>query len=136
MINVIGLGYIGLPTALMLASHGQTVVGTDYNQEIIDRLNHGETTFRENGLTELYHAARKNGIRFTTEYQKTDVYIVSVPTPYDDATKQENCKNIIEKMHALGKRVVAEGVETKEEFDYLVSIGADLFQGYYLARPA
>ena len=54
----------------------------------------------------------------------------------DDATKQENCKNIIEKMHALGKRVVAEGVETKEEFDYLVSIGADLFQGYYLARPA
>ena len=88
MINVIGLGYIGLPTALMLASHGQTVVGTDYNQEIIDRLNHGETTFRENGLTELYHAARKNGICFTTEYQKTDVYIVSVPTPYDDATKQ------------------------------------------------
>ena len=88
MINVIGLGYIGLPTALMLASHGQTVVGTDYNQEIIDRLNHGETTFRESGLTELYHAARENGIRFTTEYQKTDVYIVSVPTPYDDVTKQ------------------------------------------------
>ena len=36
MINVIGLGYIGLPTALMLASHGQAVVGTDCNQEIID----------------------------------------------------------------------------------------------------
>lgn len=36
----------------------------------------------------------------------------------------------------MGKLVVAEGVETKEEFEYLVEIGADLFQGYYLARPA
>lgn len=50
--------------------------------------------------------------------------------------KQKNCKDIIEKMHARGTMVVAEGVETKEEFDYLVELGADLFQGYYLARPA
>ena len=41
MINVIGLGYIGLPTALILASHGIEVVGTDYNQEIVDKLNAG-----------------------------------------------------------------------------------------------
>ena len=53
-----------------------------------------------------------------------------------DAQKQDNCKNIINKMHDLGIKVVAEGVETKEEFDYLVAIGADLFQGYYLERPA
>lgn len=53
-----------------------------------------------------------------------------------DINKQANCKDIIEKMHAMGKKVVAEGVETKEEFDCLVSMGADLFQGYYLARPA
>lgn len=50
--------------------------------------------------------------------------------------KQENCKKIIETMHTKGKLVVAEGVETEEEFNYLVGIGADLFQGYYLARPA
>lgn len=50
--------------------------------------------------------------------------------------KQRNCKDIIEKMHALGKMVVAEGVETKEEFDCLAGLGADLFQGYYFARPA
>jgi len=49
--------------------------------------------------------------------------------------KQNNCKKHIELLHKLKKLVVAEGVETKEEFDYLVSIGADLFQGYYLARP-
>lgn len=52
-----------------------------------------------------------------------------------DAEKQKNCKEIIESMHALGKKVVAEGVETKEEFEYLLGIGADFFQGYYLARP-
>lgn len=50
--------------------------------------------------------------------------------------KQKNCKEIIDTMHSMGKLVVAEGVETKEEFDYLVELGADLFQGYYLARPA
>lgn len=50
--------------------------------------------------------------------------------------KQKNCKEIIETMHARNIKVVAEGVETKEEFEYLVGIGADFFQGYYLARPA
>ena len=50
MINVIGLGYIGLPTALMLASHGVEVVGTDYNKELVATLNAGRTTFKEDGL--------------------------------------------------------------------------------------
>lgn len=36
MVNVIGLGYIGLPTALMMASHGVEVIGTDYNKELVD----------------------------------------------------------------------------------------------------
>lgn len=47
MINVIGLGYIGLPTALMMASHGVKVVGTDYNKELVAKLNAGKTTFKE-----------------------------------------------------------------------------------------
>lgn len=88
MINVIGLGYIGLPTALMLASHGVEVVGTDYNKELIATLNAGHTTFKEDGLDELFAAAVKAGIRFTTEYQVTDTYIVSVPTPYDKFSKK------------------------------------------------
>ena len=45
MVNVIGLGYIGLPTALMMASHGTMVIGTDYNKEIVGKLNSGKTTF-------------------------------------------------------------------------------------------
>lgn len=88
MINVIGLGYIGLPTALMMASHGVEVVGTDYNKVLVATLNAGRTTFKEEGLDELFAAAVKSGIRFTTEYQKTDTYIVSVPTPYDKFSKK------------------------------------------------
>lgn len=88
MINVIGLGYIGLPTALMLASHGVEVVGTDYNKALVNTLNAGKTTFKENGLDELFQSALKAGIRFSHEYQSTDTYIVSVPTPYDKNTKK------------------------------------------------
>ena len=88
MINVIGLGYIGLPTALMMASHGVEVIGTDYNKELVATLNAGKTTFKEDGLDELFAAALKAGIKFTTEYQKTDMYIVSVPTPYDKFSKK------------------------------------------------
>ena len=88
MINVIGLGYIGLPTALMLASHGVEVVGTDYNKELVATLNAGKTTFKEDGLDELFENAVKAGIRFTTDYQVTDTYIVSVPTPYDKFSKK------------------------------------------------
>ena len=88
MINVIGLGYIGLPTALMMASHGVEVVGTDYNKKLVDTLNAGKTTFKEKGLDELFEEAVKCGIQFTTEYQVTDTYIVSVPTPYDKFSKK------------------------------------------------
>lgn len=88
MINVIGLGYIGLPTALMMASHGVEVVGTDYNKELVDTLNAGHTTFKEDGLDELFQDALKAGIKFSTEYQVTDTYIVSVPTPYDKFSKK------------------------------------------------
>lgn len=88
MINVIGLGYIGLPTALMMASHGVEVVGTDYNKQLVDTLNAGHTTFKEKGLDELFKEALESGVKFTTEYQVTDTYIVSVPTPYDKFSKK------------------------------------------------
>ena len=87
MINVIGLGYIGLPTALMMASHGVEVVGTDYNKNLVATLKAGHTTFKEVGLDELFQDAVNAGIVFSTEYQVTDTYIVSVPTPYDKFSK-------------------------------------------------
>lgn len=88
MVNVIGLGYIGLPTALMLASHGVEVVGTDYNKELVESLNAGVPTFKEDGLDELFKNAVDAGIKFTNNYQHTDIYIVAVPTPYNKFSKK------------------------------------------------
>ncbi|WP_044913156.1 nucleotide sugar dehydrogenase [Butyrivibrio sp. WCE2006] len=88
MVNVIGLGYIGLPTALMMAAHGVEVIGTDYNDGVVEKLNSGELTFKEDGIDELFNAAVNAGIRFTSEYQVTDTYIISVPTPYDKFSKK------------------------------------------------
>lgn len=88
MVNVIGLGYIGLPTALMMASHGIKVVGTNHSQGKVDKLKAGQITFKEKGLDELFQAALDGGIKFTTEFQVADIYIVSVQTPYDEFSKK------------------------------------------------
>lgn len=95
MVNVIGLGYIGLPTALMMATHGVEVVGTDYNEGLVATLNAGRTTFKEEGLDELFSGALETGIRFTTEYQACDTYIVSVPTPYDKLDKKIDPRYVV-----------------------------------------
>ncbi|KAB2494540.1 nucleotide sugar dehydrogenase [Priestia endophytica] len=95
MINVIGLGYIGLPTALMFAHSGLEVVGTDLNSQLIDTLNQGNLTFEEDGLEELFKSACNKGARFTTEYQKTYTYIVAVPTPYIKENKKLDPKYVL-----------------------------------------
>ncbi len=126
MVNVIGLGYIGLPTALMMASHGVEVVGTDYNPELVATLNAGKTTFKEKGLDELFTDAVKGGIRFTTEYQVTDTYIVSVPTPYDKFSKKVDAcyvvaavKNVME-VCPKGATVVIESTVSPGTIDKYV----------------
>lgn len=103
MINVIGLGYIGLPTALMMASHGVDVIGTDYNKELVDTLNAGHTTFKEDGLDELFNDAVKAGIKFSNEYQVTDTYIVSVPTPYDKFSKKIDACYVVSAVESVMK---------------------------------
>lgn len=126
MINVIGLGYIGLPTALMMASHGVEVIGTDYNRQLVDTLNAGKTTFKEKGLDELFRNALKAGIRFTTEYQKTDMYIVSVPPPYDKFSKKVDACYVVEavkdvmKVCPRGATVVIESTVSPGTIDKFV----------------
>ena len=100
-INVIGLGYIGLPTALALASHGNDVVGTDYNQKLVNTLQAGHTTFEEKGLDELFDKAVSNGVEFTTEYVTTDMYIVSVPTPYIKESKKIDPVYVIKAVESI-----------------------------------
>lgn len=126
MVNVIGLGYIGLPTALMMASHGVEVVGTDYNTELVATLNAGKTTFKEDGLDELFQAALKGGIKFTTEYQVTDTYIVSVPTPYDKFSKKIDACYVISAVKSVmeicpkGATVVIESTVSPGTIDKFV----------------
>ena len=126
MVNVIGLGYIGLPTALMMAAHGVEVVGTDYNEQLVRMLKEGHTTFKEDGLDELFGEAIGAGITFTTEYQVTDTYIVSVPTPYDKFSKKvdacyvvEAVKNVL-KVAPKGAVVVIESTVSPGTIDKFV----------------
>lgn len=95
MVNVVGLGYIGLPTALILAAHGVEVVGTDLDEQKVATLRRGELTFQEEGLSELYQQALDGGITFTTEYPKASVYIISVPTPYEEKTKKVDASYVV-----------------------------------------
>ena len=95
MVNVIGLGYIGLPTAIMLANHGIDVVGTDCNQRLVNSLIYGKIATSEPGLSELLETVDKSRIRFSCECHEAEMYIVSVPTPYDRFSKKINPEYII-----------------------------------------
>lgn len=94
MINVIGLGYIGLPTALILAKSGKQVVGTDVKSDIIDSLREKKVTFEEPGMTELLEKALENEIEFKTHPVESSFYIITVPTPYDSVSKKLDCKYV------------------------------------------
>lgn len=95
-INIVGLGYIGLPTALTMANAGFKVIGTDYNEKLVNTLNEGRVTFEENGLDELFKGATETGnITFTTKYECVKYYIISVPTPYDKFTKKVDATYVI-----------------------------------------
>lgn len=96
MVNVIGLGYIGLPTALMMAAHDVDVVGTDCNTTRVEQLNRWEMVFEEKGLSELMSMAKEKGLRFSDKYQKAEMYVVAVPTPYDSNSKKIDPSFVIE----------------------------------------
>lgn len=125
-INVVGLGYIGLPTALALASHGNEVVGTDYNKELVEILQAGHTTFEEEGLDELFQKALKSGIEFTTNYISTDMYIVSVPTPYEKENKKIDASYVVSAVKSVmevcpkGATVVVESTVSPGTIDRFV----------------
>jgi len=100
-LNVIGLGYIGLPTALMFAKSGVEVIGTDISKELIDSLSQGKLAFEEEGLEVLFKEVVFKGIKFTTEYQKTDTYIIAVPTPYINSSKKLDPKYVISAVNTV-----------------------------------
>ncbi len=88
-ICILGLGYIGLPTALLFAAHGADVVGVDVKQNLVDCLNQGTLPFSEPGIEDLYRDARERFVA-KTEPEAADVFLIAVPTPLDAATKVSN----------------------------------------------
>lgn len=125
-INVIGLGYIGLPTALMFAKSGMKVVGTDYNKKLVNSLKKGNLTFEEKGLDKLFSDALNSGIEFTTEYQKTNTYIIAVPTPYIKESKKLDPRYVISAVNSVldvcnkGAIIIIESTMTPGSIDRYV----------------
>ncbi len=77
---VIGLGYIGLPTACLLAASGHSVVGVDVDERKVKAIDEGKAELKERGFDELFKNARKNLVAKSTPEQ-ADFFIIAVPTP-------------------------------------------------------
>lgn len=81
-ICVMGLGYIGLPTSAMFATHGCKVIGVDVNEKVVDALNKGEITIEEPYLDIMVQAAVRSGnLIADTKPHEADAFIIAVPTP-------------------------------------------------------
>lgn len=84
-VTIIGLGYIGLPTAAVFAKSGMEVMGYDINKKVIEALNKGEILIEEPGLEDLIKEVVSNGsLRGIDALEESDVFIISVPTPIND----------------------------------------------------
>ena len=82
-VSVIGLGYIGLPTAALLASMGYMVKGIDIDKHVVETINKGEIHIVEPDLDAYVRSAVANGkLKAYSEVQASDIYIVCVPTPF------------------------------------------------------
>jgi len=82
-ISVIGLGYIGLPTAAVFASRKRQVIGVDVNQSAVDIINRGQIHIVEPDLDMVVHAAVTEGyLRATTKPEPADAFMIAVPTPF------------------------------------------------------
>ena len=79
----IGLGYIGLPTSALIASHGTNVLGVDINQSVVDIINQGKIHIVEPDLDEIVSkAVSKGNLKASTKACSAEVYLIVVPTPF------------------------------------------------------
>ncbi len=89
-ICVIGLGYIGLPTAAMFASNGVKVYGVDIQKKVVDTINQGKVHIEEPFLGEIVKKCVTNGMLSAgTEVRESDVFIIAVPTPVTEDKKAD-----------------------------------------------
>ncbi|HKI54291.1 MAG TPA: nucleotide sugar dehydrogenase, partial [Anaerolineales bacterium] len=84
-ICVIGLGYIGLPTAATFATHGIKVLGVDINPHVVETLSRGEIHIHEPGLKHVVSAAITTGnLTVSSHLEEADVFLIAVPTPFHE----------------------------------------------------
>ncbi len=82
---MVGLGYIGLPTAALIASRGLHVTGVDVHQHVVDTINKGQIHIVEPDLDGLvHHVVHKSFLKATLTPETADVYLIAVPTPFKD----------------------------------------------------
>ena len=87
---VVGLGYVGLPTAAVFANRGVDVIGFDTKAETVELINNGQIHIVEPDLDILVNAAVARGkLRASTKAEAADVFILAVPTPFSDAHKPD-----------------------------------------------
>lgn len=90
-ICVVGLGYIGLPSAALLANRGYQVLGVDVNADVVETINRGEIHIVEPDLDSFVHSAVNSGrLRASLEPQTADIFIIAVPTPF----KKDHVPNV------------------------------------------
>ncbi len=84
-ISIVGLGYIGLPTAAIMAAKSVQVIGVDINSEIVDIINSGKIHIVEPELDEIVHRAVKSGyLRAVVQPESADAFLITVPTPFKE----------------------------------------------------
>jgi UDP-N-acetyl-D-mannosaminuronic acid dehydrogenase len=84
-VSVVGLGYIGLPTAAILATHGVQVIGCDVNPTVVETINRGQTHIVEPELDAVVSGVVSSGrLRAVGKPERADAYIIAVPTPFCD----------------------------------------------------
>ena len=94
-ISVVGLGYVGLPTAAMFASRKVRVVGVDINAHTVETINRGDIHIVEPDLDIAVHAAVTEGyLRATTAPEPADAFLIAVPTPFRGAARQPDLSYI------------------------------------------
>ena len=88
IVSIIGLGYMGLPMACLVAKAGHTVVGVDVQQKVVENINKGIPHFEEKGLKSLISEVVKNdNFKAYNTPQSADIFIIAVPTPFIEETK-------------------------------------------------
>ncbi len=102
-ICVIGLGYIGLPTASLLANNGYNVLGIDVNEEIVANLNSGKVHIEEPELEEIFLNVFNSGkLKVSRNLKRSDVFIIAVQTPLINEDKTADLSYVINASNMIG----------------------------------